>query len=229
MGNTEIVQFLKKCTPCHDFTSRELDHFASICTETTYNAGDTILVEGDSRENIHSYYLLVSGDLQIGKDFMFGCNEKNMLVNILTAGDSFGEIALIQEQKTRTATVKALTDSKLLKVSRQDFLHLYRSNHKFANNLTNIIIGYLNHSNNLARYIMFSSRDIISRISFLYDFLAGKYGEVQADGSCEINLPFNSQLILEFLGMQQQVYSRKKKNIDCSRCDFRSWSQNCNK
>jgi len=107
--------------------------------------------------------------------------------------------------------VKALTDSKLLKVNRQDFLQLYRSNHKFANNLTNIIIGYLNHSNNMSRYIMFSSRDAVCRISFMYDFLAGKYGVVQNDGSCEIHLPFNSQLILEFLGMHQQAYSRNKK------------------
>jgi CRP-like cAMP-binding protein len=80
--------------------------------------GETVIREGDEGDN---YYVVESGRFQVER--LVG-GAKVVLAE-LKSGDAFGEEALVSEAK-RNATVVALTDAGLLRLSKQDFEELLR-------------------------------------------------------------------------------------------------------
>lgn len=73
-------------------------------------SGTDIVVQGEPGER---YYLLTAGDVEVLRD--------GQRVATLTAGEGFGEIALLRDVP-RTATVRALGDAELVALDREPFL-----------------------------------------------------------------------------------------------------------
>lgn len=216
MNETEIIHFLKGTKFCKGFKSSELKHLSEICQVKNFSAKDIVLSEGDNSEHINHFYIVAKGDVSIAKQHTSEGQIRKLLINILRSGDCFGEIALIQNDKTRTASVKCLTDSVFLLIDRRRFLEFYKSSWQMAHNLNTIFIDYLNHANNVSRYVVFSSRDASARLMYMIDFLKSKYGEINEADTCLIDLPFNSSNIAEFLAWKQQMYSRSKLELEKS-------------
>src|SRR5579872_6224601 len=76
-----------------------------------YSLGDVIVREG---EHADAFYLLVSGSARVVKQ---GTSGDEVALNVLHAGDSFGEMALL-EDTTRTATVRASGRLEALRLDR---------------------------------------------------------------------------------------------------------------
>jgi hypothetical protein len=86
--------------------SRLADRVQTLSVEP----GAVIINEGEEGDR---YYLIVEGTVDV--------SIRNHLVRTMTAGESFGEIALLRDVP-RAATVKAATHVELLAISRDDFL-----------------------------------------------------------------------------------------------------------
>lgn len=86
----------------------------SSITKEIFKAGDFIFFEGDIEAH---FYIIESGTVKI-----FSKNKKGEKVELakLTAGETFGEFALI-DQGARTATAQADTDVKLMKISEEGY------------------------------------------------------------------------------------------------------------
>jgi len=80
--------------------------------------GETVVKEGDEGDY---YYVIDSGRFQVGR--MVGGAE--VVLAELKTGDAFGEEALVSEAK-RNATVTALSDGEVLRLSRTHFNELLR-------------------------------------------------------------------------------------------------------
>ncbi|MBC7822068.1 MAG: ATP-binding cassette domain-containing protein [Planctomycetaceae bacterium] len=80
-----------------------------------FGVGRVVVQEGDPGDK---FYLIVRGKLEVFKDTEYG-TEKRLVV--LSDGDFFGEIALLRNVP-RTASVRTLTPSVLLSLSRKAFL-----------------------------------------------------------------------------------------------------------
>jgi rhodanese-related sulfurtransferase len=80
--------------------------------------GESVIKEGDEGDY---YYVIESGRFQVGR--LVGGAE--VVLAELKSGDAFGEEALVSEAK-RNATVVALTDGRLLRLSRVHFNELLR-------------------------------------------------------------------------------------------------------
>ena len=92
----------------------------SMNTQTTkFNAGDTILVEGETGD---SAFLIVGGSVEV----MVGQGANPKKVATLSPGDVFGEMSLI-DPGPRSATVKALTDTECVVTSYDEFMDLVKS------------------------------------------------------------------------------------------------------
>ncbi|HEX9818687.1 MAG TPA: peptidase domain-containing ABC transporter [Methylomirabilota bacterium] len=83
----------------------------------TYPFGAVIVREGDPADAL---YVLVSGRARVVKR---GDTGEDVPLNVLRAGDAFGEMALL-ERTTRTATVRASSDVEALKLDRAAFEEL---------------------------------------------------------------------------------------------------------
>jgi len=214
MTETEIINFLKSIKFCNGFKNTELKELAGKFRLKSCSAKEQVLSEGDNSDAINHFYIVVKGNVSISKQHENKGQICNLLINILKSGDCFGEIAMIQDDKTRTASVKCLTDTIFLIIERRNFLEFYNSSWQMAHNFNRIFIEYLNHSNNVSRYVVFSSRNATARLMYMLDFLKSKYGDIKKDNSCLIDLPFNSSNIAEFLSWKQQMYSRSKLELE---------------
>jgi HlyB family type I secretion system ABC transporter len=98
------------------------EHFAAIeplLQEEHYEFGDVVVKQGDPAD---SFYVLTTGRARALKIKPDG---EEIPLGVLKPGDSFGEAALA-EGGTRNATVRCSTAVDVLRIDRDDFLHLVR-------------------------------------------------------------------------------------------------------
>ena len=104
------LQFLQQTELFSELPQTELEAICQIANEVTYPADATLFEEGDEGDSL---YLMVNGKVSIikaGTEVLF-FDEK---------GYCLGEIALI-DNKPRSATVKTVEPTQLLRITRHDF------------------------------------------------------------------------------------------------------------
>ena len=96
-----------------------LQHLASTLHTTRIGPGDTIFREGDAAREM---YVVLEGEIEVVKKSRRG---RDMRVAILGPTDCFGEMSIIDMQN-RSASVRALAPSRLLRIASDDMDALYR-------------------------------------------------------------------------------------------------------
>jgi glutaminase len=99
---------------CDKMTDRQLEALRGVLVKENFKKGKTIFNEGDKA---NSLYFLQSGDVSIQLKNRLG---KNLKVATLSAGTTFGEMALIERAK-RAASIVCESDVSCLRL---DFKHL---------------------------------------------------------------------------------------------------------
>lgn len=95
----------------------ELGQIATIAQRRRYDAHKVILRQGDVSGDM---YYIVRGLLKVTS---CDANGREIVMNLLKAGDSFGEIAFL-DGRARSATVTTLDACELLEIRRGDFFRL---------------------------------------------------------------------------------------------------------
>lgn len=89
----------------------ELERLARRAQWVRAAAGTAVITQGEPGD---SYYVVATGELSVTVDGVLRPHR-------MTAGDGFGEIALL-DHSPRTATIRAVRESRLLRISAEDFL-----------------------------------------------------------------------------------------------------------
>ena len=104
---------------------REQTQFLRFMREQAFAAGCEIITEGDEGDE---FYILVSGTVRVTQwqdaGDGSGRREKRTLVECLSRGDSFGDVALIHGIQ-RTSTVTATSDAVCMSLDRTTFQKLF--------------------------------------------------------------------------------------------------------
>ena len=108
----EKVLFLKVAPLFADLPGEELAQIALIADEVRAEAGEELMREGEPGEAL---FLVVEGELRV----LRGGRE----VSRLGEREVFGEMALL-DPAPRSATVKAATEVRLLRIQREDFAEI---------------------------------------------------------------------------------------------------------
>jgi len=104
------IKYLSSMDLFQQFTEGDLyEFFAENVSEIEVAAGEVLCREGSKGEDM---FILLVGELKISKD--------NKYITTIKPVEYIGEMALI-EAKPRSATVEALTDCTLLKITRDQF------------------------------------------------------------------------------------------------------------
>jgi CRP-like cAMP-binding protein len=124
----EDLTFYKKIFIFQDLNDEELQKILQLTTRRFFTANATIIKEGESGDCM---YIMCEGEVNITKRLTLVLDqdlpkEKRMIRLKAADGVSFGEMALL-ENDTRSATVTALTDCRLLELNREDFLGFIRT------------------------------------------------------------------------------------------------------
>jgi CRP/FNR family cyclic AMP-dependent transcriptional regulator len=109
-------------------TRRELGEIASIMIEAEKPAGSYLTREGQDGGLM---FVLVEGEAEV---LAHDGARNHQVIGRLQPGDVVGELSLI-DGRSRSATVRAVTNVRLLEIVRDDFRHLVQRSPKFVRNL----------------------------------------------------------------------------------------------
>ncbi len=96
-----------------------LNRLSQTLQQRRVGSGDTVFSEGDAA---HEMFVVLDGELEVLKQSRKGRFQR---VALLGPPDAFGEMSIIDVQP-RSATVRAVAPTRLLRISSEDLDQLYR-------------------------------------------------------------------------------------------------------
>ncbi|HAX70487.1 MAG TPA: hypothetical protein DCY14_12815, partial [Anaerolineae bacterium] len=118
-----FVNFLKQSDIFYQFTPTQLELVSNLCQEVVCQAGEVIFRENSSSKEL---YVIVQGEVDIlihrGSKDSQGKNET--AVARLRRGQSFGEVALVDEGLRSASAISAQKDTRLLVIPRDKIIML---------------------------------------------------------------------------------------------------------
>ncbi len=121
------IAFLKKIHLFHGLNDAEFTTLAEELDESTVGKGGVVFAQDTKADG---FYLIYNGSVKITRKQ----DKKEIQLALLVKNDYFGEMALVANRR-RSATVTALADTTILKLSRADFDKLYKLAPHIKNNL----------------------------------------------------------------------------------------------
>jgi len=121
---TALVNFLKQSDIFYQFTPTQLELVANLCQEVVFNAGDIIFRENSGSKEL---YIIAHGEIDIlinPGSAGTGGGTGDALVVRLRRGQSFGEVALVDEGLRSASARSAQNDTRLLVIPRDKLIML---------------------------------------------------------------------------------------------------------
>lgn len=114
-----LVNFLKQSDIFYQFTPTQLELVANLCQETSFNSGDIVFRENSASKEL---YVITQGEVDI---LIHGGDAKEeTIVAKLRRGQSFGEVALVDEGLRSASARAAQKDTQLLIIQRDKLVML---------------------------------------------------------------------------------------------------------
>ena len=122
----------------------ELNEFAAVIDTEKVAAGDTLFRVGDSGESL---FVVKTGEIEL---FIKDTTGQKIVLKVAVTDDLFGEISML-DNRPRSATAIALTESELFVLDRDDLLLLFQKKPDSGLNMLASMCGMLREADNLLR------------------------------------------------------------------------------
>ena len=135
-----VTEFLLNAPVFAGLGPRMLARVADLAGDVTLARGEWLFREGEEADAV---YIVRVGHLEVVRDVQDdagGTSERT--INTLTRGAVLGELALLSDA-TRSASVRALRDTELLRIDKPDFDALLHSEPELALSLTRVLSAQL--------------------------------------------------------------------------------------
>jgi CRP-like cAMP-binding protein len=116
------------------FSAEEYESALALLEQRSYAKGDVILTEGKSEQAL---WILVKGTCEVVKK-----NKTEHKLATLDAGSAFGEMSFLQKAP-HSATVRASTAVKVLRMTRECYEQLHTRNPTAAYKITQIVVSLM--------------------------------------------------------------------------------------
>jgi CRP/FNR family transcriptional regulator, cyclic AMP receptor protein len=120
--NTDLLKGVDLFSALED---SHLDTISQMGIEKSFRKGDIILMEADETSSL---FILAKGEVKV---VLTAEDGREAILASLKEGDFFGEMALL-DGEPRSATVRAVEDSQLLTIRREDFLQSLKKQPELA-------------------------------------------------------------------------------------------------
>ncbi|WP_339318049.1 Crp/Fnr family transcriptional regulator [Paenibacillus sp. FSL R10-2734] len=175
-----------------------LAEIAKLCSERTYIKGESIFFEGDEGEEL---YLVISGVVQIYQDNL----SRDVILSIFREGDFFGEMALLQNERARSASARTIEKSTLCILKKRDFIPLLKNNPEILIGILETALDRLRDANKLITDL--TVLDVRTRIARVLLRLTEQHG-VSSDEGVLIDLKLTHQHLADMTGTARETVTK---------------------
>ena len=174
-----------------------LERIAALATQKSYRRGEIVFSAGDAGDSLFG---VVSGRIRISTGNADG---REIFLNIMEPGDSFGEIALL-DGGTRTATATATEAAELVSIRREPLFELLAREPKTALELLRLCGERLRWTSGLLED--WSFLDVPARLAKRLLSLGELHGEDSAGGRV---VRISQEELANFLGVSRQAVNEQ--------------------
>lgn len=192
------VELLKQAQIFSELSETEVLFVAGRVSLREFKKGQVILYEEDTNQYMYS---VLKGEVKV---FYTTEDGKESVVAFHGAGESFGEVSLI-DQQTIPATVAAVEPSLVMIVGRDDFFEIVYNLPKVMNQLLLLLSGRLRQSWSQVRMLHF--KDASYRVMTAIRDLSLDRGESVPEGVL-IKLRLTHQNIADMTGLTRETVTR---------------------
>ena len=173
-----------------------LDKLAALAVRRSVRRGTRIFSQGDAGDSLLG---LISGQVRISANTPGG---KEVFLNIMKPGDSFGEIAAL-DGSPRTASAEALLDTELFVVRRADLQSLIDRESKLAGHLIALLCQRVRWTSQFIEEAAFLS--VHGRLARRLLILGDEHGTAKQG---RITLNISQADLAGFMGVSRQIVNQ---------------------
>lgn len=181
-----------------ELTVEELKKIRDKMILKKFKKNETILYEEDTNKYM---YVILEGSAKVVKITEDG---KEIMLAMHKAGDSFGEISLI-DGKTTTASVLAIEDSIIAFIVKENFFSLVYSQKKILDNLLRKLCSLIRENVDKIEILNFNNAS--QRVKVLFMKLAHEYGEKTSEGTV-LHIKLTHQDMANMVGLSRETVTR---------------------
>jgi CRP-like cAMP-binding protein len=178
----------------------DLEAVASLLIERRFPKSKTIVEEGMPGDYM---YIVREGRVKVTK---LSGDGREKILEMLGVGSFFGELSLLDEAP-RSASVKALTDTRILALSRSDFLGLLRRSPDLAMAVIQELTARLRQMDDQASSLSFQ------RVKERTQGLLVRLARERAEGGRHATPALTHQQIADMIGTSRETVTRVIKGL----------------
>ncbi|WP_239616404.1 Crp/Fnr family transcriptional regulator [Cohnella mopanensis] len=191
-------QLLRDFPLFEHLNDEHLAEISKLCSKCDYSKGESIFFEGDEGDEL---YLVMSGVVQIYQDN----HSRDIILSIFREGDFFGEMALLQNEKVRSASARTIEKSTLCILKKRHFITLVKSRPEILIGILETTLDRLRDANKLITDL--TILDVRTRIARLLLRLTEQHGVASADGTL-IDLKLTHQHLADMTGTARETVTK---------------------
>jgi len=192
------VDDLKRVPLFSDLSEAELARFAEVAREREYPKNSVILFEDDPGDAL---YIVSGGQVKV---VLIGEDGREVILSVLSDGDIFGEMSLIDDEP-RSAHVIAMRDSRLLVLRRDDFQQQIQQHPSVALKVLKVLVQRLRRAD--AKIGGLVLLDVNGRVARLLLDLA------EESGGPRITRRLTHHTIAQMIGSSRETVSRAMREL----------------
>ena len=193
-------EFLKSVPLFSRLGEASLDAILRLTRRRRFKKDDIIFHEKEAGDSL---FLILHGRVKVA---IFGDDGKEVTLSILSEGDFFGEMALL-DQEPRSATIIAEEDCELLSLQRDDFTRALEQDPGMSTSLIQVLAGRLRKANHQISTL--ALLDVYGRVArVLLEF------STEVDGVKVIKGKLPRQDIAKMIGASREMVSRVMKDLE---------------
>jgi CRP-like cAMP-binding protein len=173
---------------------------SALSIRRSYKNGSIVFSQKDPGDAL---YGVVAGKIRISASSPDG---KEVFLNIMEPGDTFGEIALL-DGRPRTATASATAPSELIMIMRDHFLSLLEREPKLVRHVVQLLCERIRWTSGLAEDSALLG--VPARLARRLLSLGELHGQESTEG---IALRISQEEVARFLGLSRQVINQNLQN-----------------
>ena len=189
---------LKRVPLFSDLSEGELVRFADVTREREYPRNSVILFEDDPGDSL---YIVSIGQVKV---VLIGEDGREVILSVLSDGDFFGEMSLIDDEP-RSAHVIAMKDSRLLVLRRDDFQRQLHQHPSIAVKLLKVLVQRLRRADSKIGGLVLL--DVNGRVAKLLLDLADE------SGGPKITRKLTHHTIAQMIGSSRETVSRAMREL----------------